>query len=61
MDLEIIILSDASQTKTNTMWYQLNVKSKKKGVNELIYTKEIDPKTENKPMLIEGEREGGIN
>ena len=29
MDLEIIILSEISQTKTNTMWYHLYVESRK--------------------------------
>ena len=30
MDLEIIILSEVSQTKTNIIWYHLYVDSKKK-------------------------------
>ena len=29
MDLEIIILSEESQTKTNIIWYHLYVESKK--------------------------------
>ena len=29
MDLEIIIPSEVSQTKTNNMWYNLYVESKK--------------------------------
>ena len=29
MDLEIIILSEVSQPKTNTIWYHLYVESKK--------------------------------
>ena len=29
MDLEIVILSEVSQTKTNIIWYHLHVESKK--------------------------------
>ena len=39
MDLEIIILSEASQRKTNTMWYHLYVESK-------IWSNEVTYKTE---------------
>ena len=42
MDLEIIILSEVSQTKTNNMWYCLYVESKKNDTNELTYKTEID-------------------
>ena len=45
MDLEIIILSEVSQTKTNVIWYHLYVESKKKDMNELIYKTEIDSQT----------------
>ena len=45
MDLEIIVLSEVNQTKTNTIWYHLYVESKKKDANELIYKTEIDPQT----------------
>ena len=38
MDLEIIMLSEVSHTKTNTALYHLYVESKKKSVN--IYAKE---------------------
>ena len=31
-DLDIIILSEVSQTKTNVMWYLLHVESKKKKI-----------------------------
>ena len=41
MDLEIIILSEVSQTKTN-IWYRLYAESKKNGRNELIYKTEIE-------------------
>ena len=45
MDLEIIILSEVSQKKTNITCYHLYVESKKKkknDTNELIYKTEID-------------------
>ena len=42
MDLEIVTLSEISQTKTNIIWYHLYVESKKKGTNELIYKTEIE-------------------
>ena len=44
MDLEIIVLSEVSQTKTNII-YHFYVESKNKDTNELIYKTEIDPKT----------------
>ena len=37
MNLEIIILSELSQRKTNIIWYHLYVKSKKNDINEPIY------------------------
>ena len=40
--LEIIILSEVSQTKTDIIWYWLYVESKKNDINELIYKAEID-------------------
>ena len=44
MDLEIIILSEVSQRKTNIyIIYLWNLK--KNDTNELIYKKEIDPQT----------------
>ena len=36
MDLEIIIVSEVRQWKTNITWYHLYVESKKKDTNELI-------------------------
>ena len=47
MDLEIVILSEVSQTKTNIflsyqIWYCLYVESKKNDVNEPIYKTEIE-------------------
>ena len=41
MDLEIVILSEVSQRKTNIIWYRLYVESKKNDTNELIYKTEI--------------------
>ena len=41
MDLEIIILSEANQEKTNTI-YHLCVESKKNDTNEFFYKTEID-------------------
>ena len=40
MDLEIIILSEVSQTKISIIWYHLYVESKKNGTNELIKQKQ---------------------
>ena len=45
MDLEIIILSEVSQRKTNNIWYHLHVESKKNDTNELTYKTEIDSQT----------------
>ena len=36
MDLEIIILSEVSQTETNIIWYHLYVEFEKNGTNEFI-------------------------
>ena len=44
MDLEIIILSEISQRKTNII-YHLYVESKKNDTNELIYRTETDTQT----------------
>ena len=44
MDLEIIILSEVSQTKTN-ITYRLYVETKKKNTNEFTFKTEIDPQT----------------
>ena len=42
MDLEIIILSDVSQTKTNIIWYFLYVESKKMLQMNVVYKTKID-------------------
>ena len=53
MDLEIIILNEASQRKTKIIWYRLYVESKKKNyTNELIYKIEAD--LENQLMVTYG-------
>ena len=44
MDLEIVILSEASQTEKN-IWYHLDEESKKNDRNKLIYKTEIDSQT----------------
>ena len=45
MDLEIIILSEVNQRKTNIMWYHLYVEPKKNDTNELICKTETDSQT----------------
>ena len=49
MDLEIIVLSEVSQTKTNIIWEHLYVESKKKkkNPNELISKTERELYTQN--------------
>jgi len=41
MDLESLIPSEVSQTKTNIIWYHLYVESKK-ATNELIYKTKVE-------------------
>ena len=61
MDLEIIILSEVSQTeKTNIIWYHLYVESKENDRNELTYKIQIDPQKTN-IWLPKGKGGGGIN
>ena len=57
MDLEIIVLSEVSQTKANIIWYRLYVESKKKknDTNELIYKTDRLTDLENELMVIRGE------
>ena len=45
MDLEMIILSKVSQTKTDIIRHHLYVESIKKDTDELMYKTEIDPQT----------------
>ena len=42
MDLEIIILSEARQRKTDTLWYCLYMESLKNDTNERIYKTETE-------------------
>ena len=61
MYLEIIILSEVSQTETNTIWYHSYMESKKNDTNGLIYKTETNSQTENKLMVTKVGREGEIN
>ena len=45
MDLDVIILSERSQRKSNIIVYHLYIESKKKNAKELIYKIEIEPQT----------------
>ena len=61
--LEILILSEVSQTKTNIIWYLFYVESKKKWYKRT-YVQNTNRLTdiENKLMVTKGERwVGGIN
>ena len=55
MDLEIILLSQVSQRKTNIICYLLCVKSEKQDTNELIYKTDF----ENKLMVTKEEGRDG--
>ena len=54
MDLEIIILSEVRERKTN-ICYGLYVEMKKKDTNELIYKTEPDSEKENKLLVTKEE------
>ena len=58
MDLEIIIVSEVSQSEKEKfhMTYCLFVESLKNDTNEPVYKTEIDWKIENKPLVTKGER-----
>ena len=59
MDLEIFILSEVSQTKTDSIWYHLYMESLK---NELIYKTKIDSTDfANKLMVTKWKRWRGIS
>ena len=59
MDLEIIILSEVSQRKTNIIWHHLYVESQKNDTNELIYKTETDSQTQKTNLwLPKGKAEG---
>ena len=58
MDLEIIILSEVSQT--NIIWYHLYVESKKKiDTNELIYKIETDSQASQTNLWLPKGKGGG--
>ena len=59
MDVEIIILSEVRQRKTNIMGYCSYVESKKKGTNELIYKTEIESQMQKTNLWLPGGREEG--
>ena len=53
MCIEIIIISEVNQRKSNIIWYHLNVESNKKWYKELIYISNSD--FEIKPKVTKGE------
>ena len=57
MDLEIVILSEESQTKTNTSLI-CGIKKKKSNANELTCKTEIVTDVENKLMVTKEEMKG---
>ena len=59
MDLEMVILSEVSQRKTNFMIDHLYVESKNNGTNEPIYKIEIVTDVEHKLMITKGGIVGG--
>ena len=63
MDLEIILLSEVSQTKTNIVWYHLYVESKKKKWYKWICLQNRNRLTERKQTYgyQKGNGWGGIN
>ena len=58
IDLEIIILSEVSQMKTNIIWYDLYVESNTNDTNELIYKTNRLTDLEIKLMVTKGEMWG---
>ena len=60
IDLEIIILSEISQRKTNIIWYSYTW-NLKYNTNKLIYETDVDPRTQKANLVTKGERVGGIN
>ena len=57
IDLDIVILSEISQRKTNIIWYHLYVESKRKKRLKSTYFQNRDSHTENKIIVTKG-REG---
>ena len=60
IDLEMIILSDVRQRKTNITWYHV-CEIWKNDTNELIYKTDRPTDVENKLMVPKEERGRGIN
>ena len=58
IDLEIIILSEVSQTKADIIWYHLYVESKK-NTNELIYKTETVLQIQNTNLQLPKGKDGG--
>ena len=58
VDMEIIILSEISQRKTNIIRYHLYVESNKNDTDELIYKRETDSDLKIKLMVTVGEAWG---
>ena len=62
MDIELFILSEVRQRKTNTIRYHLYVEYNKNDTNKLIYKIEIDTQTQkNNLMVTKWERGRGRN
>ena len=59
MDLEIIVLSEVRQRKTNIIWYHLYVESKENESNELIYKTETDSQTLKTNLCLPKGKHGG--
>ena len=54
MDMEIIILSEVSQTEKDNSTYMRNLKKEKKDTNELIYKTETDSQTQRTNLWLPG-------
>ena len=63
MDMEIIILSEVSQTEKDNSTYMRNLKKEKKDTNELIYKTETDSQTQKTILWLPKGKGGweGIN
>ena len=56
MDLEIIILSEVSQTNTNTIWYYLYVESKMRHTWTYLWNKNRLTDVDNRLVVAKGEK-----
>ena len=61
MQLEMVILSEVDQIKTNTIWYHLHVEFKKNDMNEFIYKIKTKSKTSKSNLWLPEGKWGGIN